>query len=233
MKSQNYSAVILTLLSAATVFGIQFELADTVQQIGPVRLVSGADHLSISRVKAFGGRTYWSLVFSDKDGDLGQFASLEETQGKCAQDGFCRIYSLTSGNANGKNVDPKGTVVLVDSEGGVVTITDPATLKKAVYGISAGMRVFKNQCSEADAINVVTKFLSKGGKPDNLLIGAKPKAGYVLVVYSHDTTLEVGGNKMERTMVGYQRVDTDHCTVQYEPDGAGTIGDGVLVRRAQ
>lgn len=88
--------------------------------VGPVTLWGPADKVCVNHVNGF-GHEYWSLRFSDSQGDLAQLASQTEALGRCP--GFCRSYTLTSGNADGRNVNPDNTSVEFQVERTTGTLT--------------------------------------------------------------------------------------------------------------
>jgi len=80
--------------------------------VGPVKLFSPATRVCDYKVHAFGGRTYYSVHFADSQGDLAQLASQDKAIAKCLCS-YSAIYTLTSGNANGANVNPDSTSVTI------------------------------------------------------------------------------------------------------------------------
>lgn len=79
------------------------------------------------------GHDYWSVRFSDSQGDLAQLASQTEVVGRCP--GFCRTYELTSGNADGRNVNPEGTVVTFQVENNSGSLTIISDEQESAYRI--------------------------------------------------------------------------------------------------
>ncbi len=131
-----YSVLFVALVAAPGAFAACFTFTGTGPRfVGPVKLFTEATKVCTNKVNAFGGRKYFSVRFADAEGDLGQFASQTEMLGRCP--GFCRSYTLTSGNANGKNVNPDSTDVQfqVETENGTLTISHPTSGKK-VYPVS-------------------------------------------------------------------------------------------------
>ena len=95
-------------------FAACFNLAKPVYVVGPIRLAMPADTVCTHRVSRISGGTYYSVRFSDAQGDLAQLASQTESNGRCLN--YCKNYILTSGNSNGQNVNPDNTSVTVTVE---------------------------------------------------------------------------------------------------------------------
>ncbi len=109
---------------------------DRPTQIGPVKLAAEPTQVCVNSVKKIGGRVYYSVRFADAKGDLAQLASQTEVKARCP--GFCRTYTLTSGNSNGKNVDPDNTVVQfqVETESGTVSISHKPTKQDDKFDVT-------------------------------------------------------------------------------------------------
>jgi len=120
--------VVIGLVFAQGAFAVCFDFTGKQpREVGPVRLAARPTQVCVHTVKTFGGRKYYSVRFRDAEGDLAQLASQTELLGRCP--GFCRTYTLTSGNSNGANVNPDSTVVQfqVETNEGKVTISHPST----------------------------------------------------------------------------------------------------------
>jgi hypothetical protein len=104
-------------------------------KVGPVALMRPADKVCVNHVNGF-GHEYWSVRFADSQGDIAQLASQTELVERCL--GFCRSYTLTSGNANGRNVNPDDTIVefQVESATGELTI-DHGNSGERTYRLTA------------------------------------------------------------------------------------------------
>lgn len=127
--------LLCTLLFSASAFGECFEFdGKGPVAIGPVSFEGyPAKKVCVLKIGRMGGGHYYSLKFSDEQGDIAQLASQTEVHRDCP--GFCRTYELTSGNALGKNVDPDGTVLSfqVESIGYPGTLTDKYKKTKKTY----------------------------------------------------------------------------------------------------
>jgi hypothetical protein len=96
--------------------------------------------LCVNHVDGF-GHEYWSVNFSDSQGDLAQLASQTEVLGRCL--GFCRTYELTSGNANGQNVNPENTAVIFQVENNVGSLTIISDYQESTFRIVAAEGVMQ------------------------------------------------------------------------------------------
>ena len=125
-RSRFFLVVAVAALNGSAAFGKCFEFVNLQPtEVGPAALFGPASRICVVAMRYTNGKRFWYIDFHDRQGELARMMSRTESPGRCTE--FCRTYTLVSGTAHGKKIQPDWTKVVFEVEGvsGTVKISHP------------------------------------------------------------------------------------------------------------